>query len=167
MACCLFSVKSIQEAWMGRMYQVAFGYTPLQSVINTKVRQQRICPCHENRLIRTIPMIPHNLCVSFWSGFLYCSLGLAWEGDLKLTDRLWGIIGIVLKRTFLRQGQNLCWLILALIKDWRVVAAYRNLRVFIYNFLCPSCAYDMIKRIWYGKMKVYQAHISEKCALLS
>ena len=49
--------------------------TTLQSLTNTKLSPHRFWPCHEIGLIKTIPMIPHNLYVSFKSASLYCGPG--------------------------------------------------------------------------------------------
>ena len=35
--------------------------TTLQSIINAKLSQHRFWHCHENRLIKTVQTIPHNL----------------------------------------------------------------------------------------------------------
>ena len=43
------------------------------------------------------------------------------EDDLTLTHRLWGIVWIVLMRPFSWQCQNLCFMSLAFIIDWKVV----------------------------------------------
>ena len=51
-------------------------YTTLQSIINAKLGQHRFWHCHENGLIKTIQMIPHNLYVSFKLASLYCGLRL-------------------------------------------------------------------------------------------
>ena len=51
-------------------------YTTLQSLMNTKLSLHRFWPCHENGLMKTIQMIPHNLCVSFKLTFLYYGLRL-------------------------------------------------------------------------------------------
>ena len=48
--------------------------TTLQSLMNTKLSQHRFWPCHENRLIKTIQTIPHNLYVSFKLTSLYGGL---------------------------------------------------------------------------------------------
>ena len=42
-------------------------------MMNAKLSLDRFWPCHENRLIKTIP---HNLYVSFKSASLYCGLRL-------------------------------------------------------------------------------------------
>ena len=46
-----------------------------QSLMSTKLCQHRFLPCHERNLIKTVPMLPHNLYVSFKSASLYCGLG--------------------------------------------------------------------------------------------
>ena len=46
----------------------------LQSLVNAKLSHLRFWPCHENGLIKTIQMIPHNLHVSFKLTSLYCGL---------------------------------------------------------------------------------------------
>ena len=51
-------------------------FTTLQSIMNAKLSLQGFWHCHENRLIKTIQMIPHNLYVSFKSASLYCGLRL-------------------------------------------------------------------------------------------
>ena len=51
-------------------------YTTLQSMMNTKLNKQRFWHCYENRLIKTIQTIPHNLYVSVRLTSLYC--GLSW-----------------------------------------------------------------------------------------
>ena len=64
--------------------------------MNTKLSLHRFWPCHENRLIKTIQTIPHNLYVSFKLAFIYCGLRLILvypnpqkrEADLKLRYRL-------------------------------------------------------------------------------
>ena len=103
--------------------------------MNTKLNQHRFWPCHENGLIETTQTIPHNLCMSFKLTSLYCGLRpiLVYpnpqlrEADLTLTYRLWGtIIWIVMISPFSWQWQNLCWLSLVFIIDWRAV--------FLYNF---------------------------------
>ena len=48
--------------------------TTLQSLMNTKLIPHRFWPCHENRLVKTVQTIPHNLYVSFQSASLYCGL---------------------------------------------------------------------------------------------
>ena len=42
--------------------------------MNAKLSQQRFWHCHENGLIKTIQMIPHNLYVSVKLTSLYCGL---------------------------------------------------------------------------------------------
>ena len=49
--------------------------TTLQSLMNTKLSKHRFWLCRENRLIKTILSIPHNLYVSVESASLYCGLG--------------------------------------------------------------------------------------------
>ena len=44
--------------------------------MNTKLCRQRFQPCHGKELIKTIPMIPHSLYVSFKSISFYCGLAL-------------------------------------------------------------------------------------------
>ena len=51
-------------------------HTTLQSKRNAKVSKQRFWHCYENRLIKTIQMIPHNLEVSVKLTSLYCGLSL-------------------------------------------------------------------------------------------
>ena len=97
--------------------------------MNTKLSPHRFWPCHENSLIKTIQMLPHNLYVSFKLTSLYCGLRIILvypnpqysDAELKLTYRLWGTIGIVFMSPFLWQGQNLCGLNLVFVKDRRVV----------------------------------------------
>ena len=48
----------------------------LQSIMNAKLSLQGFWHCHENKLIKTIQTIPHNLYVSFKSASLYCGLRL-------------------------------------------------------------------------------------------
>ena len=43
--------------------------TTLQIMMNAKLSQQRFWPCHKNGLIKTIPMIPQNLDMTFQVGF--------------------------------------------------------------------------------------------------
>ena len=50
-------------------------HTTLQSVMNAQLSKHRFWHCHENRLIKTIQTIPHNLCVSFKSASLYSQMG--------------------------------------------------------------------------------------------
>ena len=50
--------------------------TTLQSMMNAKLSKQRFYPCHENRLIKTIQTIPHNLYVSVKLTSLYRGLRL-------------------------------------------------------------------------------------------
>ena len=45
-------------------------------MMNTQLSQQRFGHCHENRLIKTIQTIPHNLYVSCKLTSLYCGLRL-------------------------------------------------------------------------------------------
>ena len=45
-------------------------------MMNAKLSKQRFWHCHENRLIKTIQMIPHNLYVSVKLTSLYCGLRL-------------------------------------------------------------------------------------------
>ena len=51
-------------------------FTTLQSIMNAKLSLQGFWHCHENRLIKTIQTIPHNLYVSFKPASLYCGLRL-------------------------------------------------------------------------------------------
>ena len=105
--------------------------TTLQSMMNTKLSPHRFWPCHENGLIKTIQMIPHNQYVSFKLTSLYCGLRIILvypnpqkrEADLRLTCGLWDIVGIVLMSPFSWQCQNPCGLSLAFIIDWRVVGS--------------------------------------------
>ena len=70
--------------------------TTLQSIFS----QHRDWHCHENRLIKTIQTIPHNIYVSVKLISLYCGLRLILvypnpqlrEVNLTLTYRFWGII---------------------------------------------------------------------------
>ena len=48
--------------------------TPLQSMMNAKLSQQRFRHCYENGLIKIIEKIPHSLCVSVKLACLYCGL---------------------------------------------------------------------------------------------
>ena len=96
--------------------------------MNAKLSPHRFWPCHENRLIKTIQMIPHSLYLSLKLTSLYCGLWLILvypnpqrEDDLTLTYGLWGIVWIVLMSPFSWQCQNLCLLSLAFIINWRVV----------------------------------------------
>ena len=50
--------------------------TILQSMKNVKLSPHRFWPCHEDGLIKTIQMIPHNIYVSFKLASLYCGLRL-------------------------------------------------------------------------------------------
>ena len=50
-------------------------WTILQYVMNAKLNH-RFRHCHENRLIKTIQTIPHNLYVSVKSASLYCGFRL-------------------------------------------------------------------------------------------
>ena len=50
--------------------------TTLQSKMNAKLSKQRFWHCHENALIKTIQLIPHNLYVSVKLTSLYCGLRL-------------------------------------------------------------------------------------------
>ena len=94
-----------------------------------KLSKHKFWRCHEDGLIKTIDMMPHNLYVSVKLTSLYCGLRIILvypnpqkrEANLKLTYRLRGIIGIVLISLFSCQGQNLCGLSLTFIVDWRVV----------------------------------------------
>ena len=45
--------------------------TTLQSIMNANLSQHRFWHCHENRLIKTIQAIPHNLYVSSKLASLY------------------------------------------------------------------------------------------------
>ena len=47
------------------------GVTTLQSKMNAKLSLHRFWPYQENRLIKTIQTIPHNLYASFKSASLY------------------------------------------------------------------------------------------------
>ena len=51
-------------------------HTTLQSMMNAKLSLHRFWHCHENRLIKTTPTIPHNLHVSFKLASLYFGLRL-------------------------------------------------------------------------------------------
>ena len=51
-------------------------YTTLQSLLNANLNQHRFWHCHENRLIKTIQTIHHNLYVSVKLTSLYCGLRL-------------------------------------------------------------------------------------------
>ena len=69
-------------------------------MIKAKPSLHKFCPFDENRLIKTIQTIPHNLYVSFKLSSLYFGLRLILvypnpqyrEADLTLTYRLWGIV---------------------------------------------------------------------------
>ena len=50
------------------------SHTTLQSIMDAKLSKQRFLHCHENRLIKTIQTIPHNLHVSVKLTSLYCGL---------------------------------------------------------------------------------------------
>ena len=50
--------------------------TTLQSMMNAKLSKHRFWYCHENRLIKKIQMIPHNLYMSVKLTSLYCGLKL-------------------------------------------------------------------------------------------
>ena len=50
-----------------------FSVTTLQS--NVKLSQERFWHCHENGIVKTFPIIPHKLHVSFKSVLLYRVLG--------------------------------------------------------------------------------------------
>ena len=50
--------------------------TTLQSMMNSKLSQHRFWPCHENRLIKTIQTIAHNLYVCVKLTSPYCGLRL-------------------------------------------------------------------------------------------
>ena len=45
-------------------------------MMNANLSKQRFWHCHENRLIKTIQTIPHNLYVSVKLTSLYCGLRL-------------------------------------------------------------------------------------------
>ena len=47
----------------------------LRSRMNAQLSQQRFWPWHEDRLVTMIPLIPHNLYMSFKSLSLHCGLG--------------------------------------------------------------------------------------------
>ena len=49
-------------------------HTTLQFMMNTKLSKQRFWHCYENRLIKIIQKIPHNLYVSVKLTSLYCGL---------------------------------------------------------------------------------------------
>ena len=74
--------------------------TTLQSTMNAKLSPHRFWPCHENGLIKTIQMMPHNLPVSFKLTSLYCGLRIILvypnpqyrEADLTLAYGMWGIV---------------------------------------------------------------------------
>ena len=51
--------------------------TTLQSKMNAKLSKQKIWHCHENGLIETIQLIPHNLYVIVKLTSLYCGFGLS------------------------------------------------------------------------------------------
>ena len=76
------------------------GATTLQSRMNAKRSPRWFWPCHENGLTKTIQTIPHNLYLSVKLTSLYCGLRIILvypnpqyrEADLKLTNRLWGIV---------------------------------------------------------------------------
>ena len=82
------------------VHLLTLKYTTLQSIMNAKLSLQGFWHCHENRLIKTIQRIPHNLYVSFKLASLYCGLRIilvypnpqSREVNLKLTYRLWGIV---------------------------------------------------------------------------
>ena len=58
------------------VYMVSKYPTTLQSLMNAKVSQHKFWHCHENGLIKTIKMIPHNLYLNVKLTFLYCGLRL-------------------------------------------------------------------------------------------
>ena len=101
------SYWKVDSFWSRNWGQDVMGPTTLQSIMNAKLNQHRFWHCYENRLIKTIQMIPHNLEVSFKLTSLYCvSLILVYanpqqrEDVLTLTYRLWGIVWIVLLSLF-------------------------------------------------------------------
>ena len=55
----------------GKQKRFQIEGTTLYSILNAKLSQHKFWHCHENRLIKTIQTIPHNLYVSFKSAFLY------------------------------------------------------------------------------------------------
>ena len=65
---------SVNQSWFESDFAHALPTTTLQSKMNAKLNPHRFWPCHENGLIKTIPMIPHNLYVSFKLTSLYCGL---------------------------------------------------------------------------------------------
>ena len=64
------SLKSINPA------PIVEVSTTLQSLMDTKLSQQRFGPYHENGLIKTTQTIPHNLYASFKLASLYFGLRL-------------------------------------------------------------------------------------------
>ena len=50
-------------------------YETLQPTINVELRSANVWHCHKNGLIKMIPTVPHDQCVSFKSSYLYCELG--------------------------------------------------------------------------------------------
>ena len=55
---------------------------------NAPIGQQRLWPCNLDILGKTIPITSQN--------FFNLAYLQYWETDLKLTCRLWGIVGIIL-----------------------------------------------------------------------
>ena len=53
--------NSSQVAPISSTMAPSSGSTTLQSIMNAKPSKQRFGHCHENRLIKTIQTIPHNL----------------------------------------------------------------------------------------------------------
>ena len=113
-----------------KMRPVARMPTNLQSTMNAKFIYNSFRPSYENGVINMIPMIPHahRLYESFESASFFC--GLVWtrislkpqhrEADLKVAYSLWGIVRNVFVNPLSWQCQNLCWLNVAIIIDWRV-----------------------------------------------
>ena len=64
-----------QGRWWPCFNEVPTAVTTLQYIMNAKFSQHEFCNCHENRLIKAIQTIPHNLWVSVKSASLYWGLG--------------------------------------------------------------------------------------------
>ena len=79
-----YLVGNLREAWgnfgrkLGKNYLILKRLvgTTLQSMMNAKLSLHGFWHCHENRLIKMIQTIPHNLYVSFKLASLYCGLRL-------------------------------------------------------------------------------------------
>ena len=70
--CCLHD----PNRFYSEIGQNSIIFTTLKSMMNANFSPHRFWPCHENRLIKTIHTIPHNLYVSFKLASLYSGLRL-------------------------------------------------------------------------------------------